>query len=326
MSMAMRVHVPGGPEVMQWEQVSDVHPGAGQLRIRHSFVGLNFIDVYHRTGVYKLPLPFTPGMEAAGVVTELGEGVSDVRVGDRVAYAGGSPGAYAEERVFPADRVVVLPAGIDERTAAAMMLKGMTAQYLLRQTVRIERGDSILLHAAAGGVGLIAGQWAKHLGATVIGTVSNDEKAELARAHGCDHVIVHGRDDLVARVKEITSGKGVRAVYDSIGKDTFAQSLECLQVRGLLALFGQSSGFVPPFDLNVLAPKCLYLTRPSLFAYTTTRADLVATANDLFGVVASGAVKINIGQTFPLTEAAAAHRALEGRKTVGSTVLAVAGS
>jgi NADPH2:quinone reductase len=326
MSMAMRVHGTGGPEVMQWEQVPDVHPGPGQIRIRQSFVGLNFIDVYHRTGGYKVPLPFTPGMEGAGTVSELGEGVSDLRVGDRVAYAGGAPGAYAEERIYPADRAVVLPPGVDERTAAAMMLKGMTAQFLLRQTIRIERGDTILFHAAAGGVGLIACQWAKHLGATVIGTVSNADKAELARAHGCDHVFVHGKDDLVAQVKEITGGKGVRAAYDSIGKDTFMQSLACLQLRGMLVLFGQSSGFVPPFDVSLLAPKCLFLTRPSLFPYTATRAELVASANDLFGVVASGAVKINIGQTFPLREAGAAHTALEGRKTVGSTVLAVGAS
>jgi NADPH:quinone reductase len=323
MSMAIRVHAIGGPEVLQWEDVPVEEPGPGQIRLRHSFVGLNFIDVYHRTGVYKQPLPLTLGMEGAGVVTAVGAGVTDLRAGDRVAYAGGAPGAYAEERIYPADRAVLLPAEVEERKAAAIMLKGMTAQYLLRQTIRIERGDTILFHAAAGGVGLIACQWAKHLGATVIGTVGNEEKARLAAAHGCDHVIVHGRDDLVARVKELTGGKGVRVVYDSIGKDTFAQSLECLQMRGLLALFGQSSGLVPSFDPSALAKNCLYLTRPSLFGYTATRAELLATANDLFAVVASGAVKINVPQSFPLREAAAAHRALEGRKTVGSTVLVV---
>jgi NADPH2:quinone reductase len=324
MSGAIRVHETGGPEVLKWEQVAEARPGPGQIRIRHSFAGLNFIDVYHRTGLYKQALPFTPGMEGAGVVTEVGEGVSDLRVGDRVAYAGGATGAYAEERVFPAERAVRLPSGIDERTAAAMMLKGMTAQYLLRQTIRVERGDTILFHAAAGGVGLIACQWAKHLGATVIGTVGNEDKAKLALANGCDHVIIHGRDDLVARVKELTGGKGVRVVYDGIGKDTFMQSLDCLQVRGLLALFGQSSGAVTSFDPGLLASKgCLYLTRPSLFPYTATREALLATAEDLFAVVGSGAVKISIAQTFALREAAAAHRALEGRKTVGSTVLEI---
>jgi NADPH2:quinone reductase len=324
MSMAIRVHEIGGPEVLRWEAVPDVRPDAGQIRVRQSFVGLNFIDVYHRTGVYKVPLPLVPGMEGAGVVTAVGEAVSDLRVGDRVAYAAGPPGAYAEERVYPADRAVLLPGGIDERTAAAMMLKGMTAQVLLRQTIEVKAGDFILFHAAAGGVGLIACQWARHLGATVIGTVGSDDKATLARANGCEHVLIHGRDDVVARVKEITGGKGVRVVYDSIGKDTFMQSLDCLQVRGMLVLFGQSSGVVPPFEPNLLAAKgCLYLTRPSLFAYVPTRASLLTTANDLFSVVASGAVKITIGQTFPLRDAAAAHRALEGRQTTGSSVLIV---
>jgi NADPH2:quinone reductase len=324
MIKAMRVHETGGPEVLRWEEVDPGRPGRGQIRVRHRFAGLNFIDVYHRTGLYKQALPFTPGMEGAGVITEVGEGVSDLRPGDRVAYAGGSPGSYAEERVMPADRVVVLPAGVDERTAAAMMLKGMTAQYLLRQTIEVRRGDTILFHAAAGGTGLIACQWAKHLGATVIGTAGNDDKAALARANGCDHVIVYSREKLADRVREITGGRGVRVVYDSVGKDTFMQSLDCLESRGMMVLFGQSSGPVAPFDPALLAAKgCLYLTRPSLFAYTATREALLATAHDLFAVVASGAVKINVAQSFPLREAADAHRALEARKTVGQSVLEV---
>ena len=321
----MRVHQAGGPETLRWEEVPLPAPGKGEVRIRHRFVGLNFIDVYHRTGLYKQPLPFTPGVEAAGEVVALGpEGTGELRVGDKVAYAGGSPGAYCEERVMPADRLVVLPPGIDERTAAAMMLKGMTAQYLLRQTIAVEAGDTILIHAAAGGVGLVASQWAKHVGATVIGTAGGPEKVALARAHGCDHVIDYKTENFVERVKQITGGKGVRVVYDGVGKDTFAGSLDCLKVRGLLALYGQSSGAVPPFDPMQLAAKgCLYLTRPVLFTYTATREELVRTAQDLFAVVASGAVKIRIAGSFPLHQAAEAHRALEARKTTGSTVLEV---
>jgi NADPH:quinone reductase len=327
MPRAMRVHEVGGPEVLRWEEVPAAPLGPGDVRLRHRFVGLNFIDVYHRTGLYKQPLPCTLGMEAAGVVIEVGAAVDGLRVGDRIAYAGGSPGAYSEERVLPADRVVPLPADIDDRTAAAMMLKGMTAQYLLRQTIQVQPGDTILLHAAAGGVGLIACQWAKQLGATVIGTVGNDEKAQLARENGCDHVVVYSRESVVERVREITGGKGVRVVYDSVGKDTFLQSLDCLRPRGMLVLYGQSSGPVPPFDPALLAGKgSLYLTRPVLFAYTATRPELLATAQDLFSMVRPGKVKIRIDQAFPLAGAADAHRALEGRRTTGSTVLEVAPS
>lgn len=322
---AIRVDQVGGPEVMRWEPTRVAPPGKGQVRVRHRFVGLNFIDVYHRTGLYKQPLPLTPGMEAAGEVVALGpEGTMGLKVGDRVAYAGGTPGAYAEQRVLPADRLIPLPAEIDDRTAAAMMLKGMTAQYLLLQTIHVNPGDTVLIHAAAGGVGLILSQWARYLGATVIGTAGGPEKVELARAHGCHHVIDYKRERFVDRVKEITGGRGVRVVYDSVGKDTFLDSLDCLRVRGMLVLFGQSSGPVPPFDPGLLAAKgCLYLTRPTLWAYTASRDDLLNTAQDLFQVVASGAVKIRIAGSFPLREAAQAHRALEGRQTTGSTVLEV---
>jgi NADPH2:quinone reductase len=323
MAKAIRVQQHGGPEVLRWEDAPAAHPGPGQVRLRHRFVGLNFIDVYHRTGLYPLPLPLTPGVEGAGVVLEVGPGVTELAAGDRVAYAG-APGAYAEERLMPADRLVKLPAGIDERTAASMMLKGMTAQYLLRQTIRIAAGDTILLHAAAGGVGLIAGQWAKHIGATVIGTAGSEEKAALARANGCDHVIIYTRESFVDRVKELTGGRGVRAVFDSVGKQTFGGSLDCLAPRGMMVLFGQSSGTVPPFDPMLLASKgSLYVTRPTLYAYTSSRADLLATASDLFEVVAKGAVKITTGGSFPLSAAADAHRALEARATTGSTVLEV---
>jgi len=299
-------------------------PGPGQVRLRHRYVGVNFIDVYHRTGLYLQPLPFTPGSEGAGVVTEVGPGVTDLRAGDRVAYAGGNPGAYSEERLYPADRLVPLPEGIDERTAAAMLLKGMTAQYLLHQTIQVQAGDTILVHAAAGGVGALLVQWARHLGARVIGTVGNPAKADLARRHGCAEVVVVDRHDFVARVKEITGGEGVRVVYDSVGKDTFLGSLDCLRRRGMLVLFGQSSGSVAPFDPILLANKgSLFLTRPSLFAYVATRPELLATAADLFRVVASGAVKIDPPRVVPLAQAAEAHRALEARQTTGSTVLEV---
>jgi NADPH2:quinone reductase len=324
MPKAMRVHQLGGPEVLSWEDVSPAQLGRDEVRVRQSFVGVNFIDVYHRTGLYKQPLPFTPGVEGAGVVSEVGSGVSSIRVGERVAYAAGAPGSYSEERVLPADRLVPLPGGIDDRTAAAMMLKGMTAQYLLRQTIQVTAGDTILFHAAAGGVGLIACQWAKQLGATVIGTVGSEEKAALARENGCDHVVVYTREPVTERVRAITGGKGVRVVYDSVGKDTFMQSLDCLRPRGLLVLFGQSSGLVPPFDPSLLAAKgCLYLTRPTLFVYTATRPELLAAAEDLFAITRSGGVKIRVAQSFPLPAAADAHRALEGRRTTGSTVLEV---
>ena len=309
---------------MRWEDLPSQPVGPGQVRLSHRYSGLNFIDVYHRTGLYKVPLPFTPGQEAAGVVSEVGPGVEGMRVGDRVAYAGGGPGAYSQERVIPVDRLIPLPPEIDDRTAAAMMLKGMTAQYLLRQTYVVQPGDAVLFHAAAGGVGLIACQWARHLGATVIGTVGTEQKAELARANGCHHVIVYTREPIVDRVKEITGGKGVRVAYDSVGKDTFSQSMDCLQPRGMLVLFGQASGPVPPIDpLTLMAKGCIYLTRPTMVAYTATRAELLAVARDLFSVVASGAVKIRIDQTFPRAQAADAHRQLEARSTTGSTVLQV---
>jgi NADPH2:quinone reductase len=324
MPKAIRIHQTGGPEVLRWEDVAVGAPGPKEAKVRLTFAGLNFIDVYHRTGLYPQPLPFIPGSEGVGVVTAVGAEVKDVAVGDRVAYAGGPLGAYSEETLVAAQWLVKLPAEIDDRTAAAMMLKGMTAQYLLRQTIRIEPGDTILLHAAAGGVGLLASQWAKHLGATVIGTVGNEEKAALARAHGCDHVIFYGRENVPARVKELTGGKGVRVVYDSVGQATFAASLDCLRQRGLLVLFGQSSGKVPPFDPSLLAAKgSLFLTRPILGHYVSTREGLLGTAQDLFDVVKKGAVKVGPSRVFPLAEAAEAHRALEARLTSGSTVLAV---
>jgi len=321
MIMAIRIHETGGPEVLRWEEVEVGHPGPGEARLRHTAVGLNFIDVYHRKGLYSLPLPAVLGSEAAGVVEEVGGDVTEVKPGDRVAYAG-PVGAYAQARVIRADRLVPLPADIGDRAAAAMMLKGMTAQYLLRRTCRVEPGDAILIHAAAGGVGLIACQWAKHLGATVIGTVSTEAKAALAREHGCDYTIVASREEFVARVREITGGRGVRVVYDSVGKDTFEGSLDCLQPLGMMVSYGNSSGPVPPFSPLVLSAKgSLFLTRPTLMTYTARREDLLATAAELFDVVRSGAVRIEIRQTRVLAEAAQAHRDLEARKTTGSTVL-----
>ena len=323
MPKAIRIHEHGGPEVLRWEEVEVGEPGPGQLRVRHGAVGLNYIDVYHRTGLYPLPsLPWTLGMEGAGQVEAVGEGVTEFKPGDRIAYASPPVGAYAEVRLIPADRVVALPDAIDDRTAAAMMLQGMTAQYLLRRTYRVQPGDAILLHAAAGGVGLIASQWARHLGATVIGTVGSDEKAELARAHGCHHVIVYSRENFVERVREITSGQGVAVVYDSVGKETFLGSLDCLRPLGMMVSFGNASGPVPPFEPGILAAKgSLFLTRPTLMTYTAQRPDLLASAADLFAVVQSGAVKIEVRQTYPLAEAAQAHRDLEARRTTGSTVL-----
>jgi NADPH2:quinone reductase len=323
MPKAIRIHQYGGPEVLRWEEVEVGDPGPGQLRVRHGAIGLNYIDIYHRTGLYPLPaLPWTLGMEGAGRVEAVGEGVAEFKVGDRVAYASPPVGAYAEVRLMPADRVVALPDAIDERTAAAMMLQGMTAQYLLRRTYRVLPGDAILLHAAAGGVGLIASQWARHLGATVIGTVGSDEKGELARAHGCHHVIVYSRENFVERVREITGGQGVAVVYDSVGKETFMGSLDCLRPLGMMVSFGNASGPVPPFEPGLLAAKgSLFLTRPSLMAYTAKRSDLVESATELFEVAQSGAVKIEVRQTCPLAETARAHRDLEARKTTGSTVL-----
>ena len=323
MSRAIRIHETGGPDVMCWEEVEVGAPGSGEIRIRHEAVGLNFIDVYFRTGLYPAPsLPFSPGMEGAGIVEAVGEGVDSLVAGDRVAYAAPPVGAYAEARLMPADRVVKVPDGIDSRQAAAMMLQGMTVEYLLLRTYPVRSGDTIVFHAAAGGVGLIACQWAKHLGATVIGTVGSDEKAELARAHGCDHPIVYTRENFTERVREITGGAGVPVVYDSVGRDTFEGSLDCLRPRGVLVSFGQSSGKIDPFDIGVLGARgSLYVTRPTLFTYTATRADLESSAQALFDVVASGAVRVAVNRTFPLAEAADAHRALESRQTTGSTVL-----
>ncbi len=322
MPNAIRVHRHGGPEVLTWEEVPVGEPGPGEIRVRHRFIGVNFVDTYQRSGLYKVPLPFTPGSEGAGVVEAVGPGVTDLAVGDRIAYATGPVGSYAEVRLLPADRAVPLPAGIDERIAAGMMLKGLTAQYLLRQTTTVGPGDTIVFHAAAGGVGSIATQWARHLGATVIGTVGSEDKARLARANGCHHVILYRQEDVVARVRELTGGRGVRVVYDAVGKDTFPASLDCLAPRGLLVSFGQASGPVPPFDILTLSVKgSLFLTRPTLAHYAATREALRTAAADLFAVVSSGAVKVEVPQAFPLRDAAAAHAALEGRKTTGSTVL-----
>jgi NADPH2:quinone reductase len=321
MTKAIRIHTNGGPEVMRWEDVPTPEPGPGEALIRHEAVGLNYIDVYFRTGLYKSTLPATIGMEGSGVVLALGAGVTDLAVGDRIAYAGGPIGAYATERVIPADRLVKLPDAIDFNTGAAMMLQGLTAQYLLRRTYPVKAGQTILVHAAAGGVGLIVCQWAKYLGVSVIGVVSTPEKAELARAHGAEHVVI-GHQDLPAEVKRITGGAMVPVVYDSVGKDTFNTSLDCLAPLGMMVTFGNASGPVPPVDLGVLTAKgSLFVTRPTLATYTAKRADLVASANELFDVVTKGAVKIRVNQTFPLKDAVAAHIALESRKTTGSTVL-----
>jgi len=321
MPYAMRVHEYGGPEKLRWDQVQVGAPGEGQVLVRNTAVGLNFVDTYQRSGLYPTPLPFTPGSEGAGVVEAVGPKVRDFKVGDRVAYS--SPiGAYAEVLLRPAARLVKLPSGIDEKTAAAMMLKGLTAQYLLRRTYRVKKGDTILMHAAAGGVGLILCQWAKALGATVIGTVGSDEKAVLAKKAGCKHVIVTSREKFVERVKQITQGKGVAVVYDGVGKDTFMDSLDCLAPLGLMASFGNASGAVTQFNPGVLAQKgSLFLTRPTLNTYAAAREDLVKGAAELFSVVKSGKIKISINQTYPLREAAQAQRDLESRKTTGSTVL-----
>jgi len=324
MPHAIRLYKTGGPEVLVSEEVEVGRPGPGEARIRHTAVGLNFVDVYYRKGVYPIPLPSGLGGEGAGVVKEVGAGVADLKPGDRVAYGNAPLGAYAEERLIPADRLMKLPDAIDDKTAAAMMLKGLTVQYLIRQTYRVKAGETILLHAAAGGVGLILDQWAKHLGATVIGTVSTDEKAKLAKAHGCAHTILYTREDFVKRVDEITGGKKVPVVYDSVGKDTFLKSLDCLAPLGFAVLFGQSSGNVEPLNLGLLAQKgSLYVTRPTLNTYAARRENLLAMAKELFDVVLSGAVKIEVNQTYPLKDAAKAHADLEARKTTGSTVLLV---
>jgi len=325
MSKAIRIHQHGGPEVLRWEEVDPGTPGPGEALVRHEAVGLNFIDVYHRSGLYPLPtLPTTPGMEAAGVVEAIGPGVVEVAVGDRVAYAGAPPGAYAEKRRIPAHRLVQLPAGISALQAAAMMLQGMTARYLLKGCWPVGPGTTLLIHAAAGGVGLIVCQWARHLGATVIGTVGSLEKADSAKANGCQHPIVYTKEDFVARVKEITGGRGVDVVYDSVGQTTFLKSLDCLRPMGMLVSFGQSSGPIGLFDPALLAQKgSLFLTRPSLMTYTARREDLLTHARDLFEVVQNGAVTVAVRQTYPLAEAPRAHRDLEGRKTTGSSVFTV---
>jgi NADPH2:quinone reductase len=321
MSHAIRVHTAGGPEVLVWEQVPTPDPGPGQVLIEHAAVGLNFIDVYFRSGLYKTPLPMTPGMEGAGTVIRLGPGVTDFAEGDRVAYSSMPLGAYAERRVMPADRLVHLPAAISFEAAAGMMMTGLTAQYLLHRTYKVMPGDPVLIYAAAGGVGLVMCQWAKHLGATVIGVVSNDAKAALARSHGADHVLL-STEDIPLRVREITGGAMVPVVYDSIGRDTFAASLDCLAPLGVMVSYGNASGPVPPVDLGMLAAKgSLFLTRPSLVTYTAKRPALLAAADDLFAIVQKGIVKIEVDQTFPLRDAAEAHRALESRKTTGSTIL-----
>ena len=312
----------GGPEVLQWVEADVPAPAAGEAQVRHHAVGLNYIDTYHRSGLYPVPLPSGLGLEAAGVVEAVGEGVTDLQPGDRVAYAGGPLGAYAEIRNIPADRLVKLPDSLSFEQGAAMMLQGLTAQYLLRRTYRVQPGDTILIHAAAGGVGLIVCQWAKALGATVIGSVGSDEKAELARRHGCDHTIVYTRESVSARVRELTGGVGVPVVYDSIGKDTFMDSLACLRPLGMMVTFGNASGPVAPFDPGLLGKMgSLFLTRPSLFAYAARREDLLAMAGELFAVVASGQVRLSINQRYPLQDAATAHRELEARRTTGSTIL-----
>ena len=323
MSHSIRIHENGGPEVLQWEEVEIGEPGPAQVKIRQEAAGLNFIDVYHRTGLYKQEMPFTPGVEGAGIVEAVGGDVAHLKKGDRVAYAG-PIGGYAEQRLIDADRVVKLPKDISSEQAAGMMLQGMTAQMLLRSVFPVAKGDTILVHAAAGGVGLIMCQWAAALGATVIGTVGTEEKAELARAHGCAHPIVYSKQDFVAEVGRITSGDKLPVVYDSVGRDTFMKSLDCLKVRGLMVSFGNASGAPEPMPPNILAQKgSLYLTRPTLFHYIATREQLEQSAGELFGMVSSGKVKIEVKQRFALKDAAEAHRQLEARKTTGSTILTV---
>ena len=322
MTYAIRIHQTGGPEVLSWESVDLPAPGAGEATVRHAAVGLNFIDTYHRTGLYPLPMPSGIGLEGAGVVEAIGPGVTEVQVGDRVAYAGGPIGAYAEARNIPAHRLLKLPDAISFDTAAAMMLQGLTAAYLLRKTYRVQPGDAVLIHAAAGGVGLIACQWAKALGATVIGTVGSAAKGELAKAHGCDHVINYSTENFVSRVREITGGEGVPVVYDGVGKDTFMGSLDSLRPLGMLVTYGNASGPVPPLDLLLLSQKgSLFVTRPTIVSYTAKRADLEALGAELFDVVASGKVKIEVHQRYALKDAAQAHCDLEARKTTGCTVL-----
>ena len=318
---AIRIHQTGGPEVLHYEDVELPPPAVGEVRVRHAAIGVNFIDTYHRSGLYKVPLPAGIGSEAAGTVEALGSGVTTLKVGDRVAYAG-TIGAYAEANNVPADKLVKLPDGVSEEAAAAALLKGMTVQYLLTRTYSVNPGETILFHAAAGGVGLIFGQWAKHIGATTIGTVGSPDKIALAKSHGYDHVLDLSKDDWVKRVRELTSGEGVPVVYDGVGKATWDGSLDCLAVRGMMVSFGNSSGAVPPFAPGILAGKgSLYVTRPTLGSYTRNAEELQETADDLFAVIASGAVKIEINQRFKLSEAARAHEALQSRQTTGATIL-----
>lgn len=323
MTKAIIMEKSGGPEVLQWRDYDPGYPGPGEALVRHEAVGLNFIDVYHRSGLYPLPvLPAIPGLEGAGIVDAVGEGVTEAAPGDRVAYAGVPAGAYAQVRRIPAHRLIRLPDDISCRTGAAMMLRGMTARYLLRGCYPVVAGSRILIHAAAGGVGSIVCQWAKHIGATVIGTVGSREKADIARANGCDHPIDYNEEDFVEEVSKITAAEGVDVVYDSVGQSTLLKSLECLRPKGTLVSFGQSSGAVAPIDIGILGAKgSLFLTRPSLMTYTEKREDLLEHARDLFSVVESGAVKIGVNQSYPLSEAAQAHRDLEGRKTTGSSIL-----
>ncbi len=321
MTYAVRVHETGGPDVLKYEKIEVPRPGPGEVLVRHTAIGLNFIDIYHRSGLYPLPLPFIPGTEAAGVVEQTGSGVRSLKKGDRVAYASG-PGSYTGHRVMAAGRVVKIPRGISDEIAAAAMVKGITAEYLLNRTYKVKRGDTILFHAIAGGVGLIACQWAKALGATVIGTAGSAEKIELAKQYGCDHVINYRTEDFVARVKDITGGRGVPVVYDSVGKDTFMGSLDCLQPRGLMVSFGNASGPVDAFSPGTLSTKgSLFLTRPSLWHYIADDKEYAASANALFGMIKSGKVKIMIDRRYELKNAAQAQRDLESRKTTGSSIL-----
>ena len=322
MPCAIRIHTPGGPDAMQWEEVAVGDPGAGEARIRHTAVGVNYIDTYHRSGLYKVPLPSGLGSEGAGVVEAVGSGVDWVKPGDRVAYCGGPLGSYSEARVMPAERLVKLPDGISDRVAATLMLKGLTTQYLFRQIYKLNAGDTILFHAAAGGVGLIACQWARALGVTMIGTVGSDEKAALAKANGCTHTIVYTKENFVERVKALTGGKGVPVVYDGIGKDTFPASLDCLVPRGLFVSYGNASGPVPPFDILLLSQKgSLVVTRPTLFTFAKDRESIAAMSNELFDLVKAGKIVSEPRQTVPLKDAAEAHRALESRRTTGATIL-----
>ena len=321
MTTVVKFHKTGDPDVLSVEKALVGKPKRGEARVRHTAIGLNYIDTYHRSGLYPLPLPTGVGLEGAGVVEALGAGITHVKVGDRVAYAGGPPGAYAQERVMPANKLVKIPKGVSDEDAAAMMLKGLTVHMLIRRVYRVQKGETVVFHAAAGGVGLIACQWLKALGAKVIGTVGSDEKAKIAKAHGCQHTINYNKENFAERVREITKGRGVPVVYDSVGKDTFYGSLDCLQPRGLLTVFGNGSGPVSDVDVNVLAKGSFYLTRPSIMVYSAMRSDLEAGAKELFAMVKSGKIKIDINQRYALADAAQAHKDLEARKTTGSTIL-----